>query len=399
MSIFWNLYHQILQSIIGNSSSVLGLLPVINLEHTKYYFPEEIFPAGLHIDRISGDITALDAVESLDLGIFSPIFVMPPYGVRKDWPNELKEKFRAYHSIEAIVLRNVVRRMKSGSVIVALMPNSFLMTQSDRLARKEIFSIVPPVTLISHQLPWSELEIPFFSGFQVSTIVMVKSENPHQMVRFFGLEQPKDVDQADEILSDFKRLQKQAGGQTSYGYVVRDRNQIGDQWNFDYHHPETIRRKQELKVFGNTRLISDIFEIFRGGIHRVKDSNILIDNRTIDTVQGIPLIEGRDLRSDGSITLETRYCVVDPPPEALLKRGDILIRAVHSFSSIESLPVIEVTDDQPLTASESSLGTSSLNAFGGCRKSLCSCLSPVRYLPKLLNNGKCKHSNFTKSSW
>ena len=270
MSTFWNLYRKILQSIIGSSSNAQAFLPVINLEDTQYYFPEQIFPAGVPVNRIPGDLTVLEAVENIDLSSLSSILVMPPFGLRKDWLNELKEKFRSYHSIEAIVLKNIVRGMKNGSAIIALMPNGFLTTEANRLAREEIFSIAPPVILISHQFPWSELEIPFFSGFQVSTIVMVKTENAQLPVRFFKLEQPKDETQADEILSDFKRLQRQGGGQTNYGYVVRDRNQIEDQWNFDYHHPETTRRKRELKAFGNTRLISDIFEIHRGGIHRVQ---------------------------------------------------------------------------------------------------------------------------------
>ena len=182
---------------------------------------------------------------------------------------------------------------------------------------------------------------------------MVKTANVPPLVRFFTLENPKDEFQAKEILADFQKLHKQGGGQTNYGYVIRDRNQIEDQWNYDYHHPEMVKRKQDLSIFGGTRKISDNFEVRKGRIHNTNDAHLFVENTTNQGNRGAPLIEGRDLRPDGSLVLETRYCVVDPPTEALLKQGDILIRALYISSNEGKFPVVEVADDRPLTASHS----------------------------------------------
>ena len=113
MSTFWDLYHQIIQSITGNGSNTFAVIPEIKYENSQYSIPEQIFPAGSIINPIPDNEEVLEAIENLKIDFSSPILFMPPYGAIKDWSNERKKEFPGYRNVETIVLRNFVRRVET----------------------------------------------------------------------------------------------------------------------------------------------------------------------------------------------------------------------------------------------------------------------------------------------
>jgi hypothetical protein len=355
VSTFKNLYHQIFLSIIGQHSDVLGFLPDLRQENGNYFITEDIFPAGIPVERIRDDEVIGEEFNKVDLFPQSFLLLLPPLETRKDWPLETKEKYPRLETSESVILSSFARKLKSGSHIIALVPEGFLTSTSKKMAREEIFTIAQPVLIVSHDLAWEEFGIPIHPALRFSTIVMVKANDANLPVRFFKLEKPKDSTHTKTILNDFQRLMKQGGGQTKYGYVIRGREQIRDHWRYDFHHPNTTKRKQELSVFGVTRSLSDLFEVRAGPIRRGYNGETLIENISGELPKGIPLIEGRDLQSDGSLFLDTRYSVSNPNPIALLRPGDILIRSIHSFNNSTKFPVVEVMDNMSLTASSNSV--------------------------------------------
>ena len=350
MGDFFDLYHQIIQTLVAKFSDVSVLLPDdIKESGSGFLLPDNLFKSDTPVYRISAAQKPEEVRKTLNYSSSSAILVCPFFDDIRHLPKEYRQQYAGYHSTEAIFLLNLVRSMKNGSMLVGLITDNFLVSTANHLARKEIFELAQPTLLINHQFPWSEFGIPIHPSFQAKTIVLQKSED-NQPIRFFKLETPENEKHRNIMFADFMKLIKRDGGYTKYGYVIRDVSQIEDHWNYDYHHPDAKKPKQNLNVFGSTCLLSDIFEVQHGKINIHRDAHLLLPNDLEHKQEGIPLIEGRDLASDGKLNYETRYCVEDAPKSAVLEVGDILIRAIHALSSSEEFPIVEVTNEQGVAA-------------------------------------------------
>ncbi|MCX6064970.1 MAG: hypothetical protein NT121_04350 [Chloroflexi bacterium] len=353
---FKNLYHGIIQSVVSKRTDLSVILPEIRQPDSENYFiPEDIFPQGELVIRIKDDESVFESINDLVDNRQSTFLISPPMANIKHWPAEIRKHFPGYQSFESILLLKLVQKMKLESLVVALMPIRFLTGRSDQLARQQIFSIAHPIMIINHKFPWGELGIPIHHEFQVATVILCKKLNGDDPIKFFKIPDIDETLREETILSDFHRLLKQGGGQTEFGFVIRDRKQIGENWSFDYHHPAITKRKQELSVFGATSKLSDIFEIKKGWVHRTNDTKLFVENNSNEKDKGIICIEGRDLLSDHSVNLDTQYKIVDPPPIALIRPGDILIRAIHNFYNISRFPIVDISDKTPPAVASNSV--------------------------------------------
>src|SRR5215216_3485722 len=139
--------------------------------------------------------------------------------------------------------------MKDNSLIIGFVPEHFLFSQSNHQARKQIFRVAQPIMVIDFQLPWDDFGITIHRSTRFGILVLSKSQDKYRPVRFFKLIEPEDTNQARAIVDDFRELIDKGGGQTEYGYIVRDREQIEDNWRFDFNHPEIMRKRKELNDF------------------------------------------------------------------------------------------------------------------------------------------------------
>jgi hypothetical protein len=95
--------------------------------------------------------------------------------------------------------------------------------------------------------------------------------------------------------------------------------------NYDAYHPDLAKKQQELAHFGAIRQLSDLFEIKRG-LQMTMDRHLLVDAAER---RGVVLIEGRDIKIDGTIACEeARYRAVVPEDRQLCP-GDVCIRAIQ----------------------------------------------------------------------
>lgn len=351
LSLFKNLYTQILNSIILDKSNILAVLSDEKNPDGGFVFPDNVFPDEVQIKRVRFDENILNTLAMLEYSKLTGLLIIPPMNDLRGFSQEFRKKFSGYKNVAEIVLDYIGKQLTSDSILVVLVPEIYLVLQSLGNFRKKIFDLITPEVIISHDFPWREYGTSTLYPMIMSTIVLRKTENSRIPLYFFKLENPKNETESDTIYSDFKNLIKREGGQTRYGYVIRDRNQIEGNWTYEYNHPGIEKKKNDLKVFGATKNLSDIFDIYLGKISLSRESNQL----STENSKGVPVLEGRDLLQDGNLSFETRFKMIDPPQKALLKQGDILIRAMFVNTPKSKLAVIDVENPQTLAAVSNSI--------------------------------------------
>lgn len=150
------------------------------------------------------------------------------------------------------------------------------------------------------------------------------------------------------VLDDFKRLLRVGGGQTEFGYVLRDPPPSGTPLGFQQNDPRIRRRIEELEQFGRAEYLDHLFEIFQSRSHG-RD----LEEREPYSPGASRLVTGRDVMRSGEISASDDVTWVSAGTDAQLRASDVLVRAFQNVSP-ESPGLVWARVDEadlPLTAS------------------------------------------------
>lgn len=185
------------------------------------------------------------------------------------------------------------------------------------------------------------------SQFQTSLVIL--GSNMDGLVRMFKV---PDRSSVSDWMDDFDDLWRRQGGRTRFGYVLREPLRRGDPLQFERHDPAALARAADLSAFGETRSLSDIFEVRRSvGAVRFSDAPFGADEIRIGVVSG------RDIGRDGALSHELSSLVVgDSSRQPLqLAERDIVVAGIFG-AGVGGFRCAEVTADHlPAVAGSSVL--------------------------------------------
>ena len=93
---------------------------------------------------------------------------------------------------------------------------------------------------------------------------------------------------ADEVIADMRRLLRMAGGNTNFGYVLRQQPEAGVRLGFRDLDPRTAHRRDGLRNYGDSTTLGAVFDISRS---RLRPTDFVTDAPD----DAIRVISGRDI--------------------------------------------------------------------------------------------------------
>jgi len=274
----------------------------------------------------------------------------------------MPERIRARYprlNYEVIALQTALGALPDGATVAAIMPTSFFQGGSSRSVRSRVFGQYRPKLLISHAHSVANVKsqagydlglkfgLPMYGNLQVNTVV-VGVGTADRSIRFFKCMEASDVRPLEEVLADFSRLLKQGGGKTNYGYVIREGLPADAPLIHELYDPVFINKQQSIIAIGEVRQLSDLADI-RLGISFARHPQL---PSAENADQGVGIIEGRDINTEGRINHGDFGYHVEVRPELLLQKGDLCVGSI----SRGRVRIGEITEDLlPATASNTVL--------------------------------------------
>lgn len=327
-----DLIRNILELVLFPTGELEGLVVVSQLDSTsqdsklpdEYIVSPALFPESCQVLRLPGDEGFVELLPVL-LREHKPsrLLIFPPMMSYRDLSPTLHATFPRIN-LEEIALRIAVSTLSPGSLVAVVLPAGFFSSESSRHFREQITQDAIPRFVITHDHSWHGLGFQHIHpAFRINTLVVEVGKPEIPTLRFFKCPIASGTKQK-EVISDLRRLIRQGGGSTKYGYVLRDGLPPGSPLLHDMYRPDLLDRQEELAHVGAVRPLSELVEVHRG-LHTILQSDMLLDG---DSSQGIPFIEGSDIRADGSIAYkETRY-KVQATSKIQLQVGDLCLRAI-----------------------------------------------------------------------
>ena len=302
---------------------------------------EDWFPDSCLVKMLgSGEDFLKDLENEFDQVHSKQVFLFPPFIRRSHLSQGFREQYPGYdlHEAAAIKLANVV---PSGTRVGITLPIVSLRTRRSGRFRANLFKNSRPEIIITHQRPVLLTD----TIVQMGTLILEMGKSDPAPVKFF-----KECEEQD-LIADFKRLLRQGGGRTEYGYVRREPLPAESPLIFERYHPDLIAQREDMRYFGKVRPLSDLVDIREGlKLHFLNRKEGVLSEADTD---GIPIITGRSIREDGVLDFGKPRRYLLKKELMNLQSGDLCLRAfIHQ--SLERLPVVEITEsDLPLAANDS----------------------------------------------
>jgi len=359
-------FRQILEICLFNQkdSINLALIPDVekNIENGDnrqigvFYFPTQLIPENCQIKFLPSGEDYLSYLETFKqtLQQVNPtrLFIHSSWSPSRYLNEELKQKFPQYpqYNFASILLETAIDLLPPDSLIGTILPNSFLESGSSKRARQTIFTkassqfiIFPDHSL--HEVKFNRIN-PYIQG---NILILKISNNQLPITKFFKYSEKLNP---AEVLKDIKRLNKQNGGQTQYGYIRREDISYEDSISFERFDPKFLTELKNIETIGSVYTLSELGRFFRGLSLTINMK--YLSQESSDT---IPLISGRNILKDGRLNIDDDQHRIKNDQEIeneyYLRSGDLCFsRIINSYRS--QLIFLEVTDDiLPLLASDS----------------------------------------------
>jgi hypothetical protein len=313
--------------------------------------PEELEPDTirppyswpLRIPDSSADLPPVVA-EELARG---PVFLIPPW-------NRLTERRGDLHIRDAYEATLLDCAAPGADALLGVLTPSVLWTSAREGVRRELAARWKPVLIIYFQgasQTWPAIH----PSFQLSAAFLRPADATEESVlRIFEVprQSPDEV-----IVEDLQKLLKRGGGQTEFGYVLRDLPPAGASLAYGRHDPRMAAKRSELSVLGSSVAIGEIFDRVPGGIDIVDDSKLLLSDYrpgAVRVIHGRHLGRGGVLAPAGEPGELTRSKVPEwsqVPAGRQLRAGDILLPEITRPTDRGGLAAVELTEaDLPATA-------------------------------------------------
>jgi hypothetical protein len=266
-----------------------------------------------------------------------PVLLAPPWTRRQDHGHPLS---RDEHEIAILNCAP----SSPDDVLAVLAPAGMWVSRSSGPVRDEIARHWRPTLILYITGVLPEVH----RSFVLAAALLRPREAQDSVLRIFRVP-PNEDDSV--ITGDFRRLLRQGGGRSQFGYVLRDTPPPNETLAYERHDPALATRRAELAVMGNSTTIGELFEVTHPGIHSVRDRMRL--NET--PAQGVRVVTGRDIQRDGLLAAPdedvTRWALV--PESRQLKAGDVLLQRMFVPNDRYGLRAVEVAEaDLPAVADD-----------------------------------------------
>jgi hypothetical protein len=330
-----DLFRQILETVLFPADETEGLVLITEEPERpadqrdprtegSYWLPKGLFPNICEVHILPDGEAYLAELRSI-VSQFRPprLFITPPMVPYRGLSERLRREFPGY-GLHEIALEVALENLDPGSLIGIVLPLTSFTSESSRPFRDHVSQNSTPRLFVAHHHSLQALDLNIHSQFRINTLLVEVGRQSPPILRFFRYPEVTSDSQKTEIISDLQRLLKQGGGQTRYGYVLRDGLSPGSVWLHDKYHPDVLKRQREMAHLGDVRPLGDLVEILRG-LHIANDRDSLSEER--DGI-GIPVIEGRNIRPDGSLTFEETRYRAEVPEELCLAAGHLCLRSI-----------------------------------------------------------------------
>ncbi|MFH5833855.1 hypothetical protein [Halalkalibaculum sp. DA384] len=329
-----DLYRKILERTLFNSSSDKSIALIPQEENSTdedriFNIPPDLFPENVEIYRLSESTEYIDEMTTIfEREEPDRVFIFPSLVKPSNVSKEIKHNFVG-RNLSDWILESAVEHLKSETLLGAFLLPSFAITMSGRPIREKIFAKNQLYYYLENDFSLEKLGLNLHSQFSLSTLFLTVGTQESTPVRFFKISNRSYSASESEIWKDFKILCNQGGGKTRYGFVRREPIKPGDRIAYDLLDPSLKEKVKELNKLGDVRNLNEFFELKRG-LHLARDSDELLENYEDGA---IPVLEGRNIKSDGTLDEDNiRYWVKDPDPELLIKENALCVRTVINLN-------------------------------------------------------------------
>ena len=306
--------------------------PLALLAETAVEQHQEALPENC-LQVTSGNAVFVDALQKL-LAQEQPtcLFLAPPLIPAEKLPKKLQKQY-PHLGLHEIALQIALENSAAQSLVGAWLPHGFFVNVSSQPLREYINAAHTPRFIVDYDFSFG-----FEASVKMRLLVVQAGKANDQLVRFFRCpeipmrvnadgQQIKDERRQRAVIKDLKRVARQGGGATEFGYILRDGIPANTPWLFARHHPSYRRHIEDLGAFGGIRPLGELVDI-QLGFHPSEQVNVLLPGR--DTNKGIPVIEGRDIGADNVLHIEDgRYrALPEKTQKYQLQAGDICLRAL-----------------------------------------------------------------------
>lgn len=317
--------------------------------HRAGSFPmrREVFPSACDVRTLgAGEGFIEDMRQTITDTRPSRLLVIAPVTDARFLSADLQTRFSGM-SLEHIVISVAVDILRPGAMLGVLLPVSSLASESSRRFRDNLTEKAVLRYVVQEGDPMDGGDFTGHIRVRLQIIVLEVGRSDSPVVRFFRCPDLTSEEKRTEVLADLTQLARQGGGTTKFGYVLREGVPTGSRLLYEMHDPRLAKRVEELKHIGPLQRLSEEVTIRPGFFHLVADADAL---RQDPSGNGAPVIEGRNVRPDGTLDLaEVRYYAPLAALPQQLQAGDILVRAV--VAPQERLRAAVVSADMlPLTA-------------------------------------------------
>ena len=272
----------------------------------------------------------------------SPLYVVPPLQAFRTLPGDLKsvvrERCGGGVDLAVATMLAVLKALPEGGQAAFVLPSKFAASHRTQRVKDQVLHAAHPELFL--ECSGRVLESNGRLGSRAQIILFARNESetdPSPVTRFFSVPDSAPNGLTDRVRDDFSTLLRQGGGETEFGYVIREPLDPAEAWTFAAHDPEIEREVQELEELGEVTPLGDLFEITRGIKTGPAEANREGQNVDDQSTEGtLFVLDQSGIRRDGTIVVEDARPVspsdapeLDMGPQQVisgLREGDICVR-------------------------------------------------------------------------
>lgn len=195
------------------------------------------------------------------------------------------------------------------------------------------------------------INFPLGLAASVSAVVLRSKAAKSRPIKMFRI---ADGVAAEVVTTDFRRLLRQDGGASEFGYVLRELPESHTGLRYDFCDPAIESLRQSLSEFGDVVPLSELFE-FPQQIRLVELKAEW--ECAADVLGAVRVLGGRDIDREGTVAPPDDDTLWARPPEKFhLRVGDVLVRKIYRPSTSGGLILATVRlGDLPAVAADALL--------------------------------------------
>lgn len=275
------------------------------------------------------------------------VILIAPYLSAKHLSHAVRLKYPQADLAE-IVLLVAMEKLVPGSLLGALLPRNVISSDRALRVRQQLYQNAQLRYVIDLGISRGVVFQNVHPSLDLQVLILEAGDGKQSGVRFFKIPEVQDQVHADRILSDFKRLTLQGGGETEYGYVLRQELTPEDKLLFELHQRRLKQRVEDMRHLGLLVELGTLVEILRSNEIPLPEAQ---STKRSTSEVSTPILNARDIRPDGSIDVEgANGAGVSRRSSLLLKANDICIRQIQGLQSDGLVAALVTPDILPRSA-------------------------------------------------